>query len=139
MDIGTRIGGTGNAGANGITDTVNEGSAFLGQLDGSKGIGRFTTLGNGNDHVVLRNDRIAIAELGGIFYFNGNATERLDELLAYQTSVPRRTTSHDDHALGAEQLATIVDKSRQRDMIALDIDSTTHTVSQAVGLFKDFL
>ena len=63
MDIGTSIGGPGYTAADGITDTIDKGATLLGQLNGSQGIGRLTTLRDGNDHIALANHRITISEL----------------------------------------------------------------------------
>ena len=38
-------------------------TALLGKFDGSQGISGFTTLGNGDDDIILRYHRIAVTEL----------------------------------------------------------------------------
>ena len=63
MNVGTGICFTGDGRADGITDTIDERTIFLGKLDGCQGISGFTTLGDGNNHVVLGYHRIAVTEL----------------------------------------------------------------------------
>ena len=139
VDVGTGIGGTGNGRADGVADTVDEGTFFLCQLDGSQRVGRLTRLRDGNDHVVLGDYGVTIAEFGGVLHLTGNATERLEELLADESGVPRRTASHNDDALGMQELATEVDECRECHMVTLDIDTSTHAVGEALRLFENFL
>ena len=63
MDVSTCIGSTRNRRTDGIADAIDESTFLLSELDGSQRISCLTTLRDGNHHIVLRHDRIAIAEL----------------------------------------------------------------------------
>ena len=139
MDISTCIGSTRNRRTDGITDAIDESALLLSELDGSQRIGCLTTLRDGDHHIVLRHNRIAIAELRSILHLDGNTTQRLDNLLADESSMPGSTASHNDDALGLKQLSTVVYQSRQGNVVTFHIDTSTHTVGQTFGLLEDFL
>ena len=63
VNIGTRICLSCDRRTDGVTDTIDKRTALLGKLDGSQGISGFTTLGNGDDDIILRYHRIAVTEL----------------------------------------------------------------------------
>ena len=63
VNIGTRICLSCNGRTDGVTDTIDKRATLLGKLDGSQGISGFTTLGNGNNDIILRYHRIAVTEL----------------------------------------------------------------------------
>ena len=109
MEVGAAVGGTGYGGADDIADTVEEGSFFFGQLDGGKGIGGFTRLGNGDDDVVGVYDGVAIAEFGGVFYFDGDLTGLFDEVFADEGRVPRGAAGADDDAFAVDEFFFVVD------------------------------
>ena len=139
MDVSTCIGSTRNRRTDGITDAIDESALLLSELDGSQRIGCLTTLRDGDHHIVLRHNRIAIAELRSILHLDGNTTQRLDNLLADESGMPGSTASHNDDALSLQQLTTVVNQSRQGNMVTFHIDTSTHTVGQTFGLLEDFL
>ena len=73
MNIGTRICLSCDGRTDGVTDTIDKRTALLGKLDGSQGISGFTTLGNGDDHIILRYHRITVTEFRCIFHFHRDA------------------------------------------------------------------
>ena len=109
MDIGSRIRRTGNTAANGITDTVDEGPMFLGQLYSSQRVGRLTTLRDGNDDITLTDDRIPVPELRSVLHFHRYPTESLYQLLADESCMPGSTASHDDDPFGFQHLSSVID------------------------------
>ena len=139
MDIRTRVSGSWNAAADGVAHAIDESPFLLGQLYGGQRVGSLTALADGYHHIVLAHHGIAVAELRGILHLNWHAHQRLNHLLAYEAGMPRRAAGHDDHTLGSQQLAPVVDECRERDMGALYIDAPAHAVSQALRLLKDFL
>ena len=139
MDVGTSIGGTWDGRADGVADAVDEGALFLCQLNGGQRVSSLTRLRDGNDNVVFSDYGIAIAELRGVLHLTGNAAERFKELFANESGVPRRTASHNDDALGLQELATEVDECRKSHVVALDIDTSAHAVGEALRLFENFL
>ena len=62
VDIGTGVRCSWDAGANSITNTIDECTLTLSQLNGSQCISRLTTLRDCYHHITLTNDGIAIAK-----------------------------------------------------------------------------
>ena len=158
MDISTCIGFTCNTAADRITDTIDECTILLSQLNSSQGISSFTTLGNSNHDIILRNYRIAITELRSIFHFYRNTAVILNHLLADKSGMPRGSTSNNDETFGIEKLLTVIgDRTQHHTHFSLSIrgsfiivchhtgfnrttyDTSTHTITQAFRLFEDFL
>ena len=139
MDIGTRIGGSGNTAANGITDTINKGAPILSQLYGSQRVGCLTTLRDGYHHIALANHRVAVSELRSILHFYRHTTEGLYHLLANQSSMPRGATSHDNDAFGLQHLSAVINQSRECHMVCLEVYTSPHAIGQALRLLKDLL
>ena len=139
VDIRTRVCGSWDARTDGVADAVDEGTLLLGQLHGSQRVGRLTALRDGNHHVALAHHGIPVSELRGVLHLHRNAAERLDDLLAYQSRVPRRAAGHDHHALRFQQLAAIVNQRRERHVISLHIHAASHAVRQALRLLEDLL
>ena len=88
MNVSSCICLAGNAGADRITDAIDESSLLLGQLDGSQGIGSLATLRNSYHHIVTGHHRVAVTEFGSILYLYWHTTIVLYHLLAYQTCMP---------------------------------------------------
>ena len=139
MDVRPRVCGSGDAGAYGVADAVDEGSFLLGKLDGSQRVGSLAALRNGYHHIVLRHDGVTVAELRGILHFAWDVTQAFEELPCNESGVPRRAASHDDDTLRANQLPAMVNHGRQRHMVTLHVDAPSHTVLQTLGLLEDFL
>ena len=139
MDIGTCVRSPRNRRADSIADAIDEGTFLLGQLYSCQSIGCLTTLGDGHYDIILTHDRITVTELAGILHLDGDTHQRLDNLLANQTSMPRCTTGHNDHTLGTEHLTAIVNQCRECHMIGLDIHAPSHAVGQTLWLLEDLL
>ena len=103
------MGGTWNAGADGVTDTIDECSLALCQFDGCQCVSSFTRLTDGDDHILLVDDRFAVTELTGVFHLDGNLAEVFNQLLANQSCVPRGSASHDDDAAWVDEVLSVVD------------------------------
>ena len=57
-------------------------------VSASQGVGRLARLADGDHDVVGLDDRIGIAEFGGISHLDRNAAEMFDELLTDQAGMP---------------------------------------------------
>ena len=139
VDVCSCIRSTGDAGADGVTDAVDECSLLLSQLDGGQSVGRLTTLRYGNHHIILRHYRVTIAKLRGVLNFAGNAAQTLEKLLADKSGMPRCATGYNHDALGTQQLLAVVNHGRKRHVVTLHIDTTSHTVVQTVRLLENLL
>ena len=53
--------------------------------------------------------------------------------------MPRRATCHDDDAPCSYQFLTIVDDCGEGNAVGIHIDASTNAVTDAIGLFEDFL
>ena len=117
VDVASGLGGTRNGGSDGIADTEDECSLFLGQLHSCQCVGGLSRLGYGDDHVLVVDYGIAVAELRGIFHLHGNLAEVLQQLLANQSGVPACSAGHDDEPPCVDQLLPVVDDSRQHHVV----------------------
>ena len=88
VNIGTCICFSGNGRTYRVTDTIDKRTTLLGKFDGCQGISSFTTLGNGDDHIILRYHRITVTEFRCIFHFHRDAAIVLYHLLADKSGMP---------------------------------------------------
>ena len=142
MDIHAGFGLTGNAAAYTIDYAKNECPLLFGQLDGGQRVGRFAALADGDDHIVLFDHRIAVAELAGIFHLHTNAAHFLDELLADEPRVPGGAAGHDNHVAGTDEFGLEIVQGREVDVIravGLFDNAATHTILDALRLLENFL
>ena len=100
MDIDARVGLACDARAHGVDDAEDASALLLGQFDGGQRVGGLTTLRDGYHHIGGIDHRVAIAELRRVVDLHRNLAVVLNELLAYEASVPRRSTRHDDESRG---------------------------------------
>ena len=137
MDVDSRVGLACDTGTDGVDDTKDKRATLLGQLDGSQRVGGLTTLRDGDDHVGRQYHGVAITELRGIVHLHGYLAIVLDELLADESSVPARTTGHNDEAGGGEQTGAVVAHGRKDDLVVEE--AAAHAVTQTTRLVKDLL
>ena len=71
-----------------IHDAIDESALLLGQLNGCQGVGSLARLADGDHDIIGLDDRIGIAEFGGISHLDRNAAEMFDELLTDQAGMP---------------------------------------------------
>ena len=88
MCVTAGVGGAGNGGSHDVADSEQEGASLPGEVDRGQGVGGFSGLRDGDDHVVGEDDGPAVAELGGVLDLNRYAGEILDDILADESGVP---------------------------------------------------
>ena len=88
MDVDSRVGIAGDATTYRIHHTEDQSALRTGQLDGRQRVRRLTTLADGQDYVVMLDDRLAVPELAGVGHLDRDTAEMLDQLLADQARMP---------------------------------------------------
>ena len=94
---------------------------------------------DGDHDVVGINHRIAVTEFRGVFYFDRNAAEILDQVLPDERCVPRGAASHEDDAPGVEKPLAVVHDARQDHVVRLGVDPAPDAVHDGLGLLEDLL
>ncbi len=126
--------------ADGVDDAQGEGAAFLGFAQCGEGVGGFAGLADGDDDGAVFDDRIAVAEFGGVFDFGGDFGEVFHEVFADEAGMPCGAAAGDDDAAGADEVAGVGGQAAEDDA-ALDGRSMRprRQFSMAIGLLHDFL
>ena len=122
-----------------ITDREDERSFGLSELDCRQRVCCLARLRDGNDHIVLVDDRLAIAELRRILDFHRYLRELFDGVHSDQAGVPRSAASGDDNSLGVQETVFIIDESGEGDIVLAYVDASAHGVRQRARLLEDFL
>jgi len=81
VQIDARIGRPGDGGAHDIDDAQDGGPPLLGLLDGGERVGRLARLADSDHDGPVADDRIAVAELTGVFRLGGDAGQVLEQKL----------------------------------------------------------
>ena len=131
--------GTGNRGTNRVAYTIYKSTATFRQFYCRQCIRRFSTLRNGNHHIMLVDHRITITKFGSILHFYRNTAETFNQVFTDQSRMPGSTTSHNDKAFGIQQLLFIVNHGRKHHIIRFHIDTSAHTITDTVRLLKNLL
>mmetsp|Transcript_41873 Transcript_41873/g.89349 ORF Transcript_41873/g.89349 Transcript_41873/m.89349 type:complete len:421 (+) Transcript_41873:94-1356(+) len=82
VQVDARVGGAGDARAHRVADAQAEGAVLPREVDGGERVGRLAALRDGEHHVLLEEQRLAVAELGGVLDLHRHAREGLDQVLA---------------------------------------------------------
>ncbi len=69
MQVNAAAGLPGNGGTHHVAETHHKGPFLVSLTHGGQGVGRFAGLGNCDDQIAAAEDRVAIAELGGLLDF----------------------------------------------------------------------
>ena len=104
MQIDAAVGLAGDRAADDVADRQRRMALALHLAQGGQRVGRFAALRDGEQQRVVSQRRIAVAELAGVFDFDRNAGEFLDQILADQGRVPARAAGGEDDAVDRAQL-----------------------------------
>ena len=73
----------GQRGAHHIADADDRRPVFLADLHGGERVGGLTRLRDGDQHVVLAYDGVAVAEFRRVFHLHGDAHERFEQVFRH--------------------------------------------------------
>ena len=104
-----------------------------------EGIGSLAGLRNHNAERPVIDDRIAVAKLGSIFDFDGDAGEVLEHVLADKRRMPARATGGDQDVVEPEQLLVRHVETAELRGALIRQQSSAHAVLDCSGLLEDFL
>ncbi len=137
MGIGSGMRFTSNRRTYHIADAKNGSSLFLGQLQGGQGICCFTGLTDGNHHVLLRNNGVAVTELRSILHLNRHACQVFKNIFSYQPGMPGGTTSDDNKTICIEELVMVIKHPAHLDHAFIRQQTATQGILYGLGLFVD--
>ena len=106
---------------------------------GGQGVGGFAGLGDGDDEIAAAEDRIAIAELGGLLDFGVDVGEILERVFADQSGVQRGAAADEDHAVELGEFARRGAHAGEHGGAEVEIEAAADGVGQRVRLLVDFL
>jgi len=112
---------------------------FLRHADGGQGVCGFAGLADGDQDVPLPDDRVAVAELTGVFDLDRDAGKVLEHVFGDQAGVPTGSTGDDDQALGFRPHVLVVVDARHADGTVTEAQPAPQAVCDGAGLFVDFL
>ena len=107
VKIDAAVGLAGDAAADHVAQGQRRMSLALRFAQGGQGVGGFARLRDGQHDRVAVDGRIAIAKLRGVFHFDRNAGEFLEEIFADQGGVIAGAARRQDEAIGTAELLRI--------------------------------
>ena len=105
VQIDAAAGLAGDGGADDVAQAHHEGAFLVGLAHGGQGVGGFAGLGDGDDQVAAAEDRVAVAELGGLLDFGVDVGQVLEGVFADQAGVQRGAAADEDHAAEFREIA----------------------------------
>ena len=139
MDIGPGVRGAGDGRADDVTNAIDKGACAPGNVNGRQGVGCLARLGNGNHHIVLADNGVAVAELGGILHLYRNAAQVFYEMLADERSVPGGTARYKNDAACLQEALFVVQDAGKDNLPRFRAHAATDAVHQRIRLLVDFL
>jgi hypothetical protein len=126
-------------GADDVDDAQRLGATTTRLAHGRQRVDGLARLGDHQHQRALVDDRVAVAELGGVLHLDRDARELLEHVLADQPRVPRRAAAEDDDAAHvAELLRGEVQAAQARQPLAHE-QAAAGGVPHRVGLLHDLL
>ena len=139
MGVAAAVGKPRNGGTHHVADGKDEGTRILGQPDGRQGVGGFTGLRNGNHHVILVDDRLAVAEFAAVLHLHRNPGKLLDAIHGDQAGMPGGAAGGDDDALGIQETLPVVNESGKCDAVPVNVHPAAHGDAERLRLLKNLL
>src|SRR4051812_48535184 len=99
-----------------VADRQKKGSTAASFLHSGQRIGGLAGLADSDDHILVTDDRFAIAEFGSEIHVNGNARQSFDEELPNETGMERCAASNDMHLLDCFQRSRMAELCAERDV-----------------------
>ena len=138
MEIDAAAGLAGDGGAHHIAETHHEGALLLRLAHGGQGVGRFTGLGNGDDQVAAAEDRIAIAELGGLLDLGVDVREILERIFADEPGVQRGAAADENHPAELREFARRGAHAGKHRGAEIEIEAAADRVGQGPPVARGF-
>ena len=139
MDVRSRVRGTGDGRADNVTNAIDKGAGTPGDVNGRQGVGRLAGLGDGNHHIVLSDNGVAVAELGGILHLYRNAAQVFYQVLTDERGVPRRTARHKNDAACLQEALFVVQDAGKDNLPRYRAHAAPDAVHQRIRLLVNFL
>src|SRR5690554_7604407 len=107
--------------------------------DSCQSVGRLPALRNGNYQVVPVQNGIPVAELRSVFHLNRNARILLQKILSHQSRMPGSATSHNNDALGLNELGHYIQNASQKHLALVHGNPAPEGIANGHGLLMNFL
>ena len=139
VGVGPSVGFARNAGPDHVAHPKDVGTRLLGGADGRQGVCGFATLRDGQHHVSVPDDGISVSEFRGVFHFDRDACQALEEVFGHQPRVPACSTPQNEDALGFLPLGPIVVDTGHVRGALLEVDPSADGVPNGSGLLVNLL
>src|SRR5690606_29637951 len=137
MGVNAGIRDTRNGGAHHIDNTEDGRTFTFGIFQSHESICRFSTLRQGDDHIVCVYNRIAVPKLRSVFDFDIQPAQFLDNIFPDEGRMPAGTTGqHDDTARGLELIRDLIEAT-EGDAVVLHIQAPTQGILYRCRLVID--
>ena len=113
VQVDAAVGLLGDRAAHDVADRQRRMPLALHLAQGRQRVGRFAALRDGEQQRVVVERRIAIAQLAGVFDFDRNPGQFLDQIFADQRRVPTGAAGGEQNAVDARAAAAASDSSRR--------------------------
>ena len=139
MGIHATLRFAGYCGAHNVTNTHHKRPLFLCSTKRSKGIGRFSRLGDDNDHVICTDNRVTVPELRSIINLNRDTGKLLNKIFSKQSGMPACSACTDYNALCLLQTIKMVGDPAKADTPFTKAHTPPHDIVHDLRLLKDLL
>ena len=139
VQVGPAVDLAGDRRADHVDETDRPRPPLLGLPDGGQGVGGLAALGDPDHQRALVDHRIPVPELGGVFHFDRDPRQLLDEVLTDEAGMPTGAARGDDDPLELlELLVAQVEAIHARGPLLFQ-EMAPHRVLDGLRLLEDLL
>ena len=139
MQIDAAAGFAGNGRSNHVAESRHNGALVLGFAHRSQGIGRLARLADGDDEILRSDDRVAVAEFGGLLHLGGNAGHFLEGIFPHHAGMHRGAAAYHQHTANLRGIARRKIEPGEDGRAHIEIQPPPDGITDGNGLLEYFL
>jgi hypothetical protein len=139
VEVDAAVGFAGDGGADDVDDGEDFVAASAGFAEAGQGIGGFAGLADDEDEGAVVDGRVAVAEFAGVFDFDGDVGEFLDEVFAGERGVPAGAAGGDHDAFDGAEFGVGHVEAAELGGDFLEIEPAADGIFEGARLLEDFL
>ena len=139
VDVDTTVGEERDGRTDNVDNTNGQGATLQAVTESHQRIGSLTRLGNKHAGVVTENRGLSVQEIRGQLDRDGDLAKLLKDTSHSHARMITSSTSNEDDTSASTDRGDVGAETTQGDSPVLDVQTTTHSVDDGLGLLKDLL
>lgn len=139
VDVDTTVCHHGDGGTDNVDDTNSESTTLETVAQSKEGVSGLTRLGDKDAGVVTEDRGLSVKEVRSQLDRDGDLSQLLEDTTNSHARVVRSTASNEDDSAATTDGGNVLLKTTQSNSLVLNVEATTHSVDNGLGLLKNLL